>query len=92
MTNKKFWRTDKPFSTNNGCISNNFIGIENYGNVISNEKEEKFSAKKTLSLRNSPDASQDGMIVKKLFPYIVIILVFEKSKIFVSLKINLICH
>ena len=66
MTNKKFWRTDKPFSTNNGCISNNFIGIENYGNVISNEKEEKVSAKKTLSLRNSPDASQDEMIVKEI--------------------------
>ena len=28
MANKTFWRTVKPFLTNNGCISNDFIGIE----------------------------------------------------------------
>ena len=39
MTNKKFWRTVKPFSTNIGCLSNDFIGIENEGNLICNEQE-----------------------------------------------------
>ena len=39
MTNKKVWRTVKPFLTNNGCISNDFIGIENEGNLICNEQE-----------------------------------------------------
>ena len=39
MSNKKFWHTVKPFITNNGCISNDFIGIENEGNLISNEQE-----------------------------------------------------
>ena len=29
MTSKNFCRTVKPFLTNNGCISNDFIGIEN---------------------------------------------------------------
>ena len=36
MTNKHFWRTVKPFLTNNDCISNDFIGIENEGNLICN--------------------------------------------------------
>ena len=27
MTSKRFWRTVKPFLTNNGCISSDFIGI-----------------------------------------------------------------
>ena len=36
MTNEKFWRT---VSTNNGCISNDFIGVENEGNPICNEQE-----------------------------------------------------
>ena len=39
MTNKKFWRTAKPFLTNNGCTSNDFIRIENEGNLICNEQE-----------------------------------------------------
>ena len=68
MASKKFWRTGKPFSTNNGCISNYFIGIENDGNLKSNEIEEKSSAKKPLSLGNSSDASQDEMIVKEIIP------------------------
>ena len=105
MTSKKIWRTVKPFLTNNGCISNDFIGIENDDNLICNEQElvelfnehyinivEKSSGKKPLSLGNSSDASQDKIQLKKLFLYIVIILAFEKSKIYVSLKINLICH
>ena len=77
MTSKTFWRTVKHFLTNNGCISNDFIGIENEGNLIFNEQElgelfdehyiiivEKSSGKKPLSLGNSSDASQDEMTVK----------------------------
>ena len=39
MTSKKFWHTVKPFLTNDGCISNDFIGIENEGNLLCNEQE-----------------------------------------------------
>ena len=39
MTSKKFSCTVKPFLINNGCISNDFIGIENEGNLICNEQE-----------------------------------------------------
>ena len=39
MTNKKFWRTVKPFLTNNGCTSNHFTSIKNENNLISNEQE-----------------------------------------------------
>ena len=79
MTSKKIWFTVKPSLTNNGSISNNFIGIENEGNLISNEQEhvelfnehytnivEKSSGKKPLSLRNSSDVSQDEMTVKEI--------------------------
>ena len=64
MTNKNFWHTVKPFLTNNCCISNDFIGIENEGNLICNEQElaelfnehyinivEKSSGKITLATR-----------------------------------------
>ena len=37
MTNKKVWV--KPFLTNNGCISNDFIGTENEGNLICSEQQ-----------------------------------------------------
>ena len=79
MTNKKFWRTVKPFLTNNGRIYNDFICIEIEGNLICNEQElvelfnehyinivEKSSGKKSLSLGNSSDASQDEMTVKEI--------------------------
>ena len=39
MSNKRFWSTVKPFLTNKGCISNDFISVEKDGNLISNEKE-----------------------------------------------------
>ena len=39
MTSKKFWRAVKPLLTNNGYISNGFIGGENEGNLICNEQE-----------------------------------------------------
>ena len=38
MRRKNFWRTIKPFLINNGCVSNDFIGIENKGNLICNEQ------------------------------------------------------
>ena len=79
MTNKKVWRAVKPFLTNNGCISNDFIGIENEGNLICNEQElvelfnghyinivEKSSGKRPLPLGNSSDASQDEMTIKEI--------------------------
>ena len=74
-----FWRTVKPFLTNNSCISNYFICIENEDNLICNEQEfvelinecyinvvEKSSGKKSLSLGNSSGASQDEMTVKEI--------------------------
>ena len=39
MSNKTFWSTVKPFLTNKGCISNNFISVEKDGDLISNEKK-----------------------------------------------------
>ena len=39
MTSKKLWHTVKLFLTNNSCISNGLIGIENNGNLINNEQE-----------------------------------------------------
>ena len=66
---------------------------EYYINIV-----EKSSGRKPSSLGDSSDASQDEMTVKEIlysvkkFLYIVIILAFEKSKINVSLKTNLICH
>ena len=101
MTSKKFWRTVKPFLTNNVCVSNDFIDIENESKLICNEEKlvqlfnehyinivEKSSGKKPLSPGNSSDASQDKIQLKKLFLHIVTILAFEKSKIYVSLKIT----
>ena len=32
MTSKKLWRSVKLFLTNDGCISNDFIGTEKEGN------------------------------------------------------------
>ena len=105
MTSKKFWCIVKLFLTNNGCISNDFIGIENEGNLICNEQElvelfnehyintvEKSSGKKPLSLGNSSDASQDEMTVTEIISAYSNHPSFEKSKIYVSVKINLICH
>ena len=79
MTSKKFWHTVKPFLTNNGCISNDFIGIENEGDLISNESElvelfnehyinivEKSCGKKPLSQGNSSDVPQDEMTIREI--------------------------
>ena len=54
MTSKIFWRTVKPFLTNNDCIFNYFTGIENDGNLICNKQ-------KLVDL----SASQDEIAVKE---------------------------
>ena len=76
MTNKNFWGTVKPFLTNKGCISDDFISIEKDGQLISNEKElveifnenyintvEKSSGRKPSSLGNCLNASEDEKTV-----------------------------
>ena len=60
---------------------------EHYINIVETSPSEK-----ALSLRNSLDASQDEMKVKETISVYSNHLAFEKSKIDVSLKINLICH
>ena len=79
MTSRIFLRTVNSFLTNSGCISNDFIGIEKDGNLISNQHDfvelfnehyinivEKSSGGKPLSLGNSSDVSQEKKTVKKI--------------------------
>ena len=79
MSNKKFWSTVKPFLTNKGCISNDFISVEKDGDLISNGKElvelfnqnyikivENSSGKKPSSLGDCLNASQDKLTVKEI--------------------------
>ena len=79
MSNKKFWSTVKPFLTNKGGISNDFISVEKDGDLISNEKEivelfnqnyinivENSSGKKPSSLGDCLNASQDELTVKEI--------------------------
>ena len=79
MTNKKFWGTVKPFFSNKGCISDDFISIEKDSELISSEKElveifnenyinivEISSGKKPSSLRNCLNASEDEKTVKEI--------------------------
>ena len=67
------------FFLNNGCISNDFIDIENDGNLIFNEQEleelfnehyinmvEKSSGKRPVSRGNSSEASQDELTAKEI--------------------------
>ena len=61
---------------------------EHYINIV----EYKSSGLKYLSVGNSSDSSQEEMTVKKIFMYLVMILAFEKSKNYVSLKKNFTCH
>ena len=78
MSNKRFWSTVKPFLTNKGCISNDFISIEKDDELISNEKElvelfhenyinivENTSVTKPSSLGNCSNKSCDEMTVKE---------------------------
>ena len=55
MSNKKFWSTVKPFLTNKGYISNDFISVEKDGDLTSNEKElvERFNQNYVNILENS---------------------------------------
>ena len=79
MSNKRFWSTAKPFLTNKGCISNDFISTEKDGELISNEKElvepfnenyinivENTSGTKPSSLGNCSNKSCDEMTVKEI--------------------------
>ena len=79
MSNKRFWSTVKPFLTNKGYISNDFISIAKDGELISNEKElvelynenyinivENTSGTKPSSLGNCSNKSCDEMIVKEV--------------------------
>ena len=79
MSNKKFWSTVKPFLTNKGGISNDFISVEKDGDLINNEKEivelfnqnyinivENSSGKKPSSLGDCLNASQDELTVKEI--------------------------
>ena len=91
MSNNYFWSTVKPFVTNKGCISNDFISAEKDGNLISNKKElvelfnqkyvnivEDSSGKKPSSLGDCLNASQNNLSLKKSYWYIVTILAFKK--------------
>ena len=75
MSNKTFWSTVKPCSTNKSSISN----AEKDGDLISNEEElvklfnqnyikivENSSGKKSSSLGDYLNASQDGLTVKEI--------------------------
>ena len=79
MSNKRFWSTVKPFLTNKGCISNDFISIEKDGELISNKKElverfnencinivENTSGTKPSSLGNCLNKSSDELTVKEI--------------------------
>ena len=78
MSNKRFWSTVKPFLTNKGCISNDFISAEKDRGLIINEKElmklfnqnytnivEKSAGKKPSSLRDCLIASQEEITIKE---------------------------
>ena len=73
--------TVKPFLTNRGCISNDFISVEKDGDLISNEKElvelfnqnyinivETSSRKKSSSHGDCLNASQDELTVTEIIP------------------------
>ena len=80
MSNNYFWSTVKPFVTNKGCISNDFISVEKDGNLISNKKElvelfnqkyvnivEDSSGKKPSSLGDCLNTSQNNLPLKKSY-------------------------
>lgn len=73
--------------TNNGCISDDFIGTEKDGDLISNQQElvelfkehhmntvEKSSGKRSLLLAKYSNAFLDEMAVKKVFPLAILAL------------------
>ena len=79
MSNRTFWKTVKPFLTNKGCMTNDIISIEKYGDIVRDEKVlvERFnenyiniveisSGKKTSSLGNCEDSAQDDVNVDKI--------------------------
>ena len=77
MSNKKFWSTVKPFLTNKGHITNDFISVDKDSDLMSNEKKlverfsqnyiniaESFSGKKPSSLGDCLNVSQNELTVK----------------------------
>ena len=38
MSNRTFWKTVKPFLTNKGCMTNDWVSIEKDGDIIRDEK------------------------------------------------------
>ena len=79
MSNKKFWSTVKPFLTNKGCISNDFVSLEKDGDLICNEKElveffnqnylnivENSSGKKPSTLGDCLNVFQNKLTVKEV--------------------------
>ena len=78
MSNKKFWSTVKPFLTNKGHITNDFISVDRDSDLMSNEKKlvERFSQnyiniaeskeKNPSSLGDCLNVSQNELTVKKI--------------------------
>ena len=79
MSNTKFWSTVKPFLTNKGSISIDFISVEKDGDLTSNEKEavelfnqnyinivENSIGKKPSLLGDCLNVSQDELTIKEI--------------------------
>ena len=79
MSNKKFWSTVKPFLTNKGGISNDFISVEKDGDLISNEKEiVKLFNQNYMNIVENSMLLKMNLPLKKLYQHIVTILAFKK--------------
>ena len=79
MSNGTFWKTAKPFLTNKGCMTNDWISIEKDGDIIRDEKlfvelfNENFiniveisPGNKPSSLGNCEDSAQDDATVDEI--------------------------
>ena len=79
MSNRTFWKTVKPFSTNKGCMTNDWISTEKDGDIVRDEKvlvklfNENYinivgisSENKPSSLGNYKDSAQDDATVDKI--------------------------
>ena len=79
ISNRTFWKTVKPFLTNKGCTTNDFINIEKDGDIKRDEKvlvelfnencintAEISSANKPFSSVNCEDSAQDDATVDKI--------------------------
>ena len=79
MSNRTFWKTTKPFLTNKGCMTNDFINIEKDGDILRDEKVfvelfngnyisivEISSGNKPSSIGSCEYSAQDDAIVDKV--------------------------